>query len=171
MNRLKKIFVIPAAALVLCLLFVLFPITLSSIRPGITIKQRYFDSLMTLEEMAVQNGDHPIGALIIYKDSIIASGYNTFQNMNEPMGHAEINAIEDLFQSMHYSDFMRLDRDSLVLITSFEPCIMCKGTINYHNIRRIYYLNPKKIRYRLNYLCKDLSFYLKTRQIKPLSDQ
>jgi tRNA(Arg) A34 adenosine deaminase TadA len=171
MNRLRKVFLLAVLALIPGLLLIIIPITISSIRPGVTIKQEHFDSLKALEDIAVQNGDYPIGALVIYKDSIIGTGYNSFRNLNEPTGHAEINAIEDALQSMDYSEFKTLNRDSLILITSFEPCMMCKGTINYHDIRQIYYLNPKKIGYRLRYLFKDVSFYLKTSRIKSPKDQ
>jgi tRNA(Arg) A34 adenosine deaminase TadA len=171
MNRLVKVWLVAAVFLILGLLFIFFPITISSLRPGVTIKQFQLDSLVALEEKALQYGEYPVGALVIYKDSIIGSGFNTFREKNEPMGHAEINAIEDVFQSMHYLDFRVLDRDSLVLITSYEPCPMCKGVINHLDIRRVYYLQPKRIRYRLKYGMKDLSFYLKIRRIKRPKNQ
>ena len=152
--------------LILGLLFVLFPLTISNLRPGITIQQTHMDSLLKLQEIALQHGEYPVSALVIYKDSIIGSGYNTFRDLNKPMGHAEINAIEDVFQSMHYFEFRALNRDSLVLITSYEPCPMCKGVINHLDIRKVYYLQPKKFRYRLKYGFKDLTFHLKMRQIK-----
>ncbi len=171
MKRLRKISLIVAGTLILGLLLILIPITISSIRPGISIKQEQLDSLMALENMAAQMGEYPVGSLVIYKDSIIGAGINTFRNLNEPMGHAEINAIKSTYQSMHYFDFRALSRDSLVLISSYEPCSMCKGIINHLDIRKVYYLQPKKIRYRLQYLRKDLSFYLKIRRIKPSKDQ
>lgn len=165
MIRIRKVFWILAATLILGLLLILIPITISSIRPGIKIHQSHLDSLISLQDMATQMGEYPVSALIIYKDSIIGAGFNTFRSMNEPMGHAEINAIEDAFQSMHYFDFRALSRDSLVLLTSYEPCSMCKGILIHLDIRKVYYLNPKKISYRLQYLRKDLSFYLKLRRI------
>lgn len=171
MTRLRILILIAATSLILGLLFVIFPITISSLRPGITIKQSYLDSLLSLEKVAEQNGEYPVSALIVYKDSIIGSGINTFWGLNEPMGHAEINAIEDVYNSMHYLDFRTLSRDSLVLITSYEPCLMCKGVINHLDIRKVYYLQPKKISYRLRYVHRDLRFYLRLRRIKPPKNQ
>lgn len=166
MMRLKNISLLVALALILGLLLLLLSTNISSIRPAITIERSHYDSLMVLEKIAVGNGDFPIGALVIYKDSIIGTGMNTLRNMNEPMGHAEINALEDVFHSIHYSEFRALNRDSLALITSFEPCPMCKGMINFHDIRKVYCLNSKKNRYRLKHLRQDYSFYLKIRRIK-----
>jgi tRNA(Arg) A34 adenosine deaminase TadA len=171
MNRLIKLWLVAAVFLILGLLFIFFPITISSFRPGVTIKQSHLDSLYKLEEIAVQHGDYPIGAIILYKDSIIGTGFNDLKYLNKPTGHAEINAIKDVFQSMHYLDFRDLSRDSLVLITSFEPCMMCKGTINYYDIRKVYFYNPKKIRIRLRYLRKDVTYYLKIRRIKRPKNQ
>ena len=171
MKRLRKVSLFAALTLMLGLLLILIPITISSIRPGISIKQEHFDSLMALQDVATQLGEHPVSALILYKDSIIGAGINTFRNTNEPLGHAEINAIEDVFQSMHYFDFRALSRDSLVLITSYEPCPMCKGVIVHLDIKKVYYLQAKKIRYRLQYLRKNLVFYLRVRRIKAPKDQ
>jgi tRNA(Arg) A34 adenosine deaminase TadA len=171
MTRLRKVSWILAATLILGLFLILIPITISSIRPGINIQQSHLDSLITLQDMAAEMGEYPVSALVIYKDSIIGAGINTFRNLNEPMGHAEINAIEDVFQSMHYFDFRALSRDSLVLVTSYEPCQMCKGVINHLDIRKVYYLQPKKISYRLKYLRKELSFHFKVRRIKTPKNQ
>ena len=171
MKRLRKVSVLAGLMLMLGLFLIFIPITLSSIRPGVSIDQEHFDSLMALQDMAAQLGEYPVSALILYKDSIIGAGINTFRNTNEPLGHAEINAIEDVFQSMHYFDFRALSRDSLVLITSYEPCPMCKGVIGHLDIRKVYYLQPKKLRYRLQYLRKNFSFYLRVRQIKAPGDQ
>ena len=171
MKRFRKVFLFAALTIMLGLLLILIPITISSIRPGISIKQEHFDSLMAMQDLAAQMGEYPVSALVLYRDSIIGVGINTFRNTNEPLGHAEINAIEDVFHSMHYFEFRALSRDSLVLITSYEPCPMCKGIIAHLDIRKVYYVQPKKIRYRLQYLRKNISFYFRTRQIKVPKDQ
>ena len=171
MKRLKNISLLVGLALILGTLLLLLTTNISSIRPGISIQQSHLDSLMALQDKAAQLGEYPVSALVVYKDSIIGAGYNTFRNFNEPLGHAEINAIEDVFNSMHYLDFRALSRDSLVLITSYEPCPMCKGVINHLDIRKVYYLRAKSMRYRFKYGMGDLSFYLKIRKIKAPKDQ
>jgi tRNA(Arg) A34 adenosine deaminase TadA len=171
MKRLKKVFLSVVLALIMGTLLLLLGTNISSIRPGISIKQFHLDSLMALQDQAAQLGEYPVSALVIYKDSIIGAGYNTFRNFNEPLGHAEINAIEDVFNSMHYFDFRALSRDSLVLISSYEPCPMCKGVINHLDIRKVYYLKAKSLKYRFKYVKGDLSFYLKIRKIKAPKDQ
>lgn len=166
MKPIYKTSLIFVAAALLGLLVVLAPPNLSSIRPGITIQQEHYDSLLALQEIADQMGEYPVSALVIYKDNIIGAGFNSFRNLNEPLGHAEINAIKNVFERMHYFEFRALSRDSLVLISSYEPCPMCKGVINHLDIRKVYYVKPKKFSFRVKYLRKEYSYNFKTRRIK-----
>ena len=143
-----------------------FPLVINKIRPAILVQKSLIDSLLRVEEIALQKGEYPVGALLVYKDSILGTGYNTFRHCNNPTGHAEINAINEAFQSMHYLQFELLNRDSLIMITSYEPCMMCKGVMNHYDIRKIYYLKPKENNKKIKYLIKDLSYWLKLRRIK-----
>ena len=43
---------------------------------------------------ALQNGEAPIGAVVVYKNEIIGLGANTREAEQKISGHAEINAIE-----------------------------------------------------------------------------
>jgi tRNA(Arg) A34 adenosine deaminase TadA len=171
MKRTIRISLTILTAILLGLLLLLLSTNLSTIRPTITIEQRHLDSLVALQDLADKQGEYPVSALVIYKDRIIGAGYNTFRMDNDPLGHAEINAFENVFTGMDYFEFRSLSRDSLVLISSYEPCPMCKGVINHLDIRKIYYMQPKKFRLRLKYLRKELSFNLKTRRIKAPEDQ
>lgn len=162
--------ILPGLILLGAVLFLLPP-NLSSLRPGISIERVHYDSLVALQEMADQRGEYPVAALLLYGDRIIGAGINSFRTQNEPLGHAEINAFMDAFAGMHYFDFTALPRDSLILITSYEPCPMCKGVINHLDVRKIYYVQPKKFQYRVKYRRKELSFNLKTRRIKIPEDQ
>lgn len=167
-NLIKAMFVVVP---VLLIILALFPLWISSIRPGVSIPRRYLDSLARLEEIALQKGEYPVGALIVYRDSIIGSGFNTFRDLNNPMGHAEINAIKNVFESMHYMDFRALDRDSLKMISSYEPCVMCRGVLNHLDIREVYYIRPKKFRIRSKYLFGDFRYYLRLRKIRKSENQ
>ena len=157
--------------MVLGLLYVLVPPNISSVRSAIPLQQFQYDSLIALRDQAERLGEYPASALVIYKDSIIGAGYNTFRSLNDPLGHAEINALKAVFRSMDYFEFRALSRDSLILISSFEPCPMCKGVINHLEIRRINYLERKRINYRIKYELDDLRYYLRIRRNRPPADQ
>ena len=169
-RRTRKLLILPALILLGAVLYLLPP-NLSSLRPGITIERVHYDSLMALKEMAERRGEYPVSAVLLYGDSVIGAGINSFRTQNDPLGHAEINAFLNAFSGMHYFDFRSLSRDSLILLTSHEPCPMCKGVINHLDVRKIYYLQPKKFSYRNKYRRKELSFNLKTRRIKVPEDQ
>ncbi len=170
MSTTTKILLVTIILILLGIIGFVFSALISNIRPGISVKASHLDSLYKLQEIALLKGEYAVGAIIVYNDSIIGSGYNTFRDLNKPLGHAEINAIENVFESIHYRDFKALDRDSLVIITSYEPCMMCKGIINQLDIRKIYYLKPKKTRYRFKYWIKDHSYWIKLRKIKTSED-
>jgi len=171
MNRRKILMTAGPLIAFVVLLLMLFPVWISNIRPGVSIPRSHLDSLFRLEEIALQKGEYPVGALIAYKDSIIGAGYNTFRDLNHPMGHAEINAIIAVFKSMNYMDFRALDRDSLAIISSYEPCQMCRGVINHLDIRKVRYVRSKPTGIRLKYLSRDLSYHLKLRRISTPDDQ
>ena len=76
----------------------------------------------------------PIGCVIVYNDKIIARGHNVRETKRNPLGHAEIIAINKASKKLNR---WRLD-DCDIYIT-IEPCIMCAGAIIQSRIRHIYY--------------------------------
>jgi tRNA(Arg) A34 adenosine deaminase TadA len=148
------------------IVFFIFPFLVNQLKPSIRISRHLVDSLISLQNIAADKGEYPVSALLVYKDSVIGTGYNTFRNLNDPLGHAEINALINAFESYNYYQFRALDRDSLVMLTSYEPCIMCKGIICHHEIRHVYYLKPKSVKKNINYRVRDLRYYFRLRKIK-----
>ena len=76
----------------------------------------------------------PIGCVIVCDDKIIARGHNVRETKRNPLGHAEIIAINKASKKLNR---WRLD-DCDIYIT-IEPCIMCAGAIIQSRIRHIYY--------------------------------
>ncbi len=99
--------------------------------------------LTSLAVQALQSDDVPISAILLYGRKIIGRGYNTVLRDTNAGGHAEINAISDAIKKYGRKEFSLLDRDSLKLITTYEPCIMCRGAILEYNIRNVQYLKAK----------------------------
>ena len=87
------------------------------------------------------------GAIIVYKNKIIASGYNyrcSYMNTNFSI-HAEIAAITNLFHNkkvLPYCDIyvVRIAPDTYdkCLINS-KPCLSCTNFIVKYNLKNIYY--------------------------------
>ena len=84
--------------------------------------------------IAEENGEVPIGALIVVNDEVIAKGYNQTILLKDPTAHAEIVCIRQacLAQNNH-----RL-KDATLYIT-LEPCIMCYGAIIQSRVSHIVY--------------------------------
>lgn len=114
------------------------------------VEKHLIDSLVSLRDFTADHKEYPVSSILIYGDSIIGTGYNTFFEKNDPTGHAEINALRNAFEKISYTDFRNLDCSKLVLISSYEPCLMCQGMCDQYGIKKIYYLQnkPKYLRWR-----------------------
>lgn len=131
------------------ILSVMFLLVHSGAIHGSTDKQ-LIDSLVSIREYSRGRVEFPVSAILVYGDSIIGRGCNTFIEKNDPTGHAEINAIKNAFESFGYKGFSQLDHSKLVMLTSYEPCMMCTGLCGQYGIKRICYLQkrPSGLRWR-----------------------
>ncbi len=118
-----------------------------------------------LGKKSIPSFDVPISAVIIYDDSIIGKGHNDILKNNNAAGHAEINAISDALKKLGYKKFMSLNRDSLFLISTFEPCPMCKGAIQLYKIRNVEFLKDKPISYWWKSSVGDFLYELHKRKV------
>ena len=64
-------------------------------------------------------------------------------------GHAELNALSAAMRRVGPKAFAALNRDSLVLITTSEPCPMCRGAILDCGIRRVVFLKGTPLLQRM----------------------
>ncbi len=103
------------------------------------------EALTTLGQEAIRSGDVPVAALLLYNDSVIGKGYNTVLRDGNAGGHAEVNALSDAFRSLGREHFDRLDRDRMVLLTTFEPCALCRGSILEYRIGHVAFIEPKSV--------------------------
>jgi Cytosine/adenosine deaminases len=93
-----------------------------------------------LAKKAYQNGDVPIGCIIVYKDKIIGRGYNRRNKDKTTLAHAEILAIKKASKMM--GDW-RLEECRMYV--TLEPCQMCAGAILQARIPEVVIgcMNPK----------------------------
>ena len=94
---------------------------------------------------ALQSRDVPVGSILLFGDEVIGVGHNTVYRDSNAGGHAEINAISDAMRKIGIERFVHLNRDSLLLITTYEPCLMCRGAILEWNIRHVEFLKGKDL--------------------------
>ena len=79
-------------------------------------------------------GEVPVGAVIVYKDRIIARGHNTRELRQSVLGHAEINAINKASKKI---GSWRLEECDIYV--TLEPCSMCSGAIIQSRIKNLYF--------------------------------
>lgn len=79
---------------------------------------------LVLAEKAFDNGEVPVGAVIVKNGEIIAKGRNMREEKQNALSHAEIEAINNACKKL---GSWRLD-DCEMYVT-LEPCPMCTGAI------------------------------------------
>jgi len=84
--------------------------------------------------IAEDNGDVPIGAVIVYKNQIIGKAYNQREQLNDPTAHAEIIALT---QAAAARQSWRLD--GCTMYVTLEPCPMCAGALVLSRMDRLCY--------------------------------
>jgi tRNA-specific adenosine deaminase len=85
-------------------------------------------------QRAGEEGEIPIGAVIVCNDRIISRAHNLTEKLHDVTAHAEMQAITaaaDLLGGKYLSD--------CTLYVTIEPCVMCAGAIGWAQIGRIVY--------------------------------
>jgi len=100
----------------------------------LTDDQRFMKAAIQAAKIAEENGDVPIGAVIVYKDRIIGRAYNQREQLKDPTAHAEIIALT---QAAAFLESWRLN-DCTIYVT-LEPCPMCAGALVLARIDRLVY--------------------------------
>lgn len=91
---------------------------------------------VTIEEAlkAKEINEVPIGAVIVYRDEIIARAHNLRETKQNAVAHAELLAIEKACEVL---GSWRLE-DAELYVT-LEPCPMCSGAIILSRIKKVIY--------------------------------
>jgi len=89
---------------------------------------------LLLAQKAEQEGEVPVGAVIVYQDEIIGEGWNSPITDQDPTAHAEIKALRGAALTMQN---YRLP--GTCLYVTLEPCAMCAGAMIHARIQRLVY--------------------------------
>lgn len=92
----------------------------------------YMQKALQLAKEARDNGEVPVGAVIVKDDKIIGFGKNSRETDKCALNHAEIIAIEQACENI---GSWRLD--GCTLYVTLEPCPMCAGAIINSRITRL----------------------------------
>ena len=103
-------------------------------------KTYYMEKALELAQEAFDDGEVPVGAVIVRNGEIIATGRNRREKKKNALFHAEIDAINNACTALGGWRLWNCE-----LYVTLEPCPMCAGAIVQSRIRRVVYgaANPK----------------------------
>ena len=103
--------------------------------PRSRMNDEYFMSLALKEaEAAFNEGEVPVGAVLVMDNEVIASTHNRKEEHNDPTSHAELNIIRE--GALKTGDWRLTDA---TLYVTKEPCVMCAGAMINARLGRLVY--------------------------------
>jgi tRNA(adenine34) deaminase len=97
---------------------------------------------LELARRAAEEGEVPVGAVIVLDNAIIGEGWNRPIAASDPTAHAEIQAMRSASLAMKNYRLI-----GATLYVTLEPCDMCVGAMFHARIARTVYgaTDPKKL--------------------------
>lgn len=90
--------------------------------PVLQTHQKFMARAYMLAEQAYEEGEVPVGAIVVRKGEIIGKGYNQVERLNDPTAHAEMLAISAACETINEKYL-----SECTLYVTLEPCPMCAG--------------------------------------------
>lgn len=81
---------------------------------------------------AAAKGEVPVGAVVVCVGEVVGAGHNRREELQSPLAHAEISAIETASRRLGSWRLTECD-----LYVTLEPCVMCTGAILQARMRRL----------------------------------
>lgn len=99
------------------------------------LDDNYFMRQALIEaKQAAEEGEVPIGAVMVCRNSIIARSHNLTETLHDVTAHAEMQAITAATETIggkYLTD--------CTLYVTVEPCTMCAGALGWSQISKIVY--------------------------------
>ncbi len=92
----------------------------------------YMRQALAEARKAMEQGEIPVGAVVVCRDRIIARGHNLTELLCDVTAHAEmqvITAASDALGSKYLKD--------CALYVTVEPCVMCAGAIGWAQVGKL----------------------------------
>lgn len=102
------------------------------------IDEHWMQLALDQAQLAADNGEVPVGAVLVKDDQLIASGFNQPISSCDPSAHAEIVVLRSAAKQL--SNY-RLPGTTLYV--TIEPCTMCVGALIHSRIERLVFGAPE----------------------------
>jgi tRNA(adenine34) deaminase len=96
--------------------------------------QYWMFQALRLALRAKEEGEVPVGALLLLDNQVICEGWNRQIGRHDPTAHAEIMALRQGGAVLQNYRLL-----NATLYVTLEPCLMCSGAIVHSRIRRLVY--------------------------------
>ncbi len=83
---------------------------------------------------ALDAGEVPVGAVVVYQGKIVGRGFNRNVSDSDPTAHAEVVALREAGATIGNHRLSDCE-----LFATIEPCAMCAGALVHARIRRLVY--------------------------------
>ena len=93
--------------------------------------EQYMRKALAEAQQAFEEGEIPIGAIVVCQNHIIARAHNLTETLHDVTAHAEMQAITMAANQLGLTD--------CTLYVTVEPCVMCAGALGWSQIPRIVY--------------------------------
>jgi tRNA(adenine34) deaminase len=94
----------------------------------------FMKQAIKLAIQAAEEGEVPIGAVVVADERIIGRGYNQTKKLADSTAHAEMLAMTAAFQSLN-----SIILSDCKLYVTIEPCAMCAGAIHWARFGEVIY--------------------------------
>ena len=85
-------------------------------------------------ELAYEEGEIPIGAVIVCRDRVISRAHNLTETLHDVTAHAEMQAITAAANQLG-GKYLK----DCTLYVTVEPCVMCAGALGWSQMSRVVY--------------------------------
>lgn len=99
---------------------------------GINYHRKFMFEAFKLAEKASEQGEVPVGAVIVQENRIIGRGYNQVEMLKDPTAHAEMIAISSACATIQEKYLT-----GCTLYVTLEPCPMCSGALVWSKMERV----------------------------------
>ncbi len=98
--------------------------------------QHFMKEAIKQAVQALEKGEVPVGAVVVWKNKIVARAHNQMETLRDPTAHAEMIALTQASETLAGMEEARpkdkSHRGSLegaTLYVTLEPCPMCAGAL------------------------------------------
>ena len=93
---------------------------------------QYMQMALREAQCVFDEGEVPIGAVVVCKDRVIARAHNLTETLNDVTAHAEMQAITAAANALGGKYLV-----DCTLYVTVEPCVMCAGAIAWAQVSRV----------------------------------